>query len=190
VANALDPYLANQCEAVLKILEKVENPDRNQFVYAYMTGACLLRLERPKEADQWLSTASSLTDGRRVAMALSAQGITKLFQWRSSNDRHYVDDAIRIFQSALSVDPGFAPAYFNLACAYAQGKDYAQATRYLTLPRTKQIRGGDAIIQRIKEDLSRPTERFLLDYVQGHLRVLKPQDDPRWSAEMRAALKL
>jgi len=43
-----------------------------------------------------------------------------------------MDQAISCFEKAISIDPGYAEAYNNLACAYMQGNDYPTALEYIT----------------------------------------------------------
>ena len=41
------------------------------------------------------------------------------------------DDAIRMFQQAIEVDPNFATSYYNLSCILATKKEKEKALEYL-----------------------------------------------------------
>jgi tetratricopeptide (TPR) repeat protein len=190
VGEAVEPFVAENYRQCLDLLEKVKGPDQNRFIYAYMRGVCLLRTGQVKEADDWLTVAATLTQARKALMAVNAQGGAKLIQFRASRDASLLEVAIQNFTSVLSQDPDFFAAYFNLACAYAALNDFIEAQNTLKMALEKRPNRFGEIIVAIKEDLGRPSEKLMEEFVRTFLKIQIPPSDPRFPDQLKSALKL
>lgn len=190
VGEALEPYLQHRCQDVITMLDKVKVNERDRFIYAYMRGACLLDVGPTQEAGQWLATARALSGGMRANMSANLEAAAKLYLWKATKNGSYIDEAIQILTSTIERDPAFAPAYTNLACAYAAKGDYALVTKWLVRPTVLKLRTSDDIVGHVKDDLVRPSDRFLTDYVVVHLKIRTPLDNPGWAPALKSALRI
>jgi tetratricopeptide (TPR) repeat protein len=149
VGEAVEPFLNYDYQTAIDNLKQVGVADRGRFIYAYMLGLCLLRTGNIKDADTWLATAANLTEARRASMATNLQGLSKLYQWRTSHDPDLIEQSITILETITKNDPDFLAAYTNVACAYAAKGDFDRATTYLKRRRDREA-GLDNIVTRIK----------------------------------------
>lgn len=176
IVDALEYFVREDYPGALTQLDRVVAADRQRFVHAQMRGTCLLRLDRRAEAAREFNRASGLALGRRQSLALNLRGTAELFEWRISKEREKLLDAVRTFEQIIRQDPTFPTAYLNLALTFAQfGPDrYGRVTELLVLPEQKGIRTLSDVAAIIVEDLNRPSEGFLKEYVNERLGLRPP----------------
>jgi hypothetical protein len=189
VGKALKPYLTDDCAAVLGLLNEVKLVDRSRFIYAYMKGACLLRTNQLKAADDAFATAANLTQARKASLVTSAQAVAKLYQWRASQKNELLDEAIKNLQSVTALDPGFFEGHINLAGAYSERGNFDAVIEEITIIRRLRIGSSDSIVQAIKQDMARPSDKFFERFTK-HLGIDVPPANPYWESKVITALGL
>jgi tetratricopeptide (TPR) repeat protein len=188
IAEALKQYLADECDAALRTLERFEAPDQAHFSYAYMKGACYLRTSKTDAAQYWFGRAASLTQGALVQMSLNAEAASLLARWKSlapssvTESDKALDGAISRFENLTTTYPSFSAGLINLACAYSSKKQYPKVTD--TLRKLRAFQTSDWIAERIYEDVNRPSDRYLSNYVNDELKVSAPSFDPNWKNQV------
>jgi tetratricopeptide (TPR) repeat protein len=188
VGQAVEIYLSNNCAGVVENLKRVKTADQGRLFYAYLRGICSLRLNQLADADYWLGIAVQSKDTRQASVILNLQGVTRMGHARATGKRELAMQAIKHFESSIATDQTYAPAYFNLACAYAHiGEFDAVSAQFKKLMRDLRT-PPDTIVGRIRDDQNRSGEQFLSDYLQVYLEITVPATDPRWSELVRAAL--
>ncbi len=188
IVDALEAYLREDFAAALAQLNQISPKDQSRFTYAYMRGVCLRRTGKIKEAAESFNTAGHLTGGRLRALSMNAEGVSKLYEWRSSQKSDHVKEAIGIFEAIVKLYPDYAPAHLNLAYGFAQlgANYYGKVTDHLM----NAVKYSDwtRLVARMREDLARPSESFLQEYVKNYLGVVIPPSDPNWRQNIEAAL--
>jgi len=188
ISKALAYYLDDKYDQALPILESIHGGDQDHFAYAYMRGACLVRLGRPDEAAEWFRRARQLTQGKQQQMTASAEAMTRLEFWKLTKDANpaaaaaALGEAIAQFESLKKNYPDFTNAYLNLACAYSSQQNYTQVWK--TLQELERILGNSAIAHELHEDMSRPTDRFFSDFITSEITVTAPLSSPQWERQV------
>jgi len=186
VGEALNYFIANDCEGVISKLDRVKESDRNRFTYAYMRAACLLRENKRAEAQIWLSRAAGMSADRRSLMARNAATLNSLYFARQQHNLDLVGEAIENFKRITKDDKNFYAAYINIACAYATLEKFDEVTNFLKKARV--ARNSDEVVASIHNDLDRPSDRFFEKYVRDYLKVRESTSDSEWKGKILAAL--
>lgn len=184
---ALTPYLHKNYQKTLEILDKVEDKDRHRYAYAYMRGICLLRTNK-ENSDVWFNIAAKLSGGIRYLKSMNALGMAKLYEWQSTKERATLNEAIDAFSQIINRDAKFAPAYFNLASAYAAAGKFDVATKYLLDTHRIAKYSMESIANRVKDDLQEKREKFFFNYVREELKINTNIHDPEWHPNVMSAL--
>jgi hypothetical protein len=193
VGRALTAFLSDNCSEVLRILDKINGADGDYYGIWYMRGACYLRTEKPDLARQAFATGAKLTfEGKRVQMMLNAQGVSDLQLWkimietRPQQATDALNEAIHQFEYLRKTYPNYVSAYVNLACAYAAQREFEKVSEVLA--EFRAVSSPEVIVQYIQDDLNRPSEGYLTDYVREFLRIRSSTGDPHWGQDVIAKL--
>lgn len=193
VGSAITAFLEDNCPSALKTLDQITGVDEDYYGVWYMRGACYLRTEKPDRARQAFARASKLTsEGKRVQMMLNAQGVSDLELWKTlkqtrPQDASYaLKDAISEFENLKKSYPNYVSAYVNLACAYSAEHDFETVSRVLA--ELRAISSPELVVQYIYDDLNRPSEGYMTDYVREGLGVRNSTGDPHWKQDIIAKL--
>jgi tetratricopeptide (TPR) repeat protein len=192
ISKALGYYLDNKFDQALPILEGITGGDQDHFAYAYMRGACLVRLGRPDDAAEWFRRAKGLTQGKQQQMTASAEAMTRLEFWKLTKDTNptaaavALGEAIAQFESLKQTYPDFTVAYLNLACAYSSQQNYAQV--WNTFQELEKIFGDSAIAHELHEDMSRPSDHFFSDFIAHEMNVTASLTSPQWERQVSEQL--
>ena len=191
IVEALEKYNIDDHSGALQALMKVETKDQMRYNYYYTKGACLLRLGDRQEAAECFVITMKLSSGIQQARAINANGMAKLYEWKATGTPRFLNDAIGVFIHLCSQHTGFGPGYFDLACAYAQkgAANYKDVSASLGFCLTKAHWSIDELIDRIAEDVVRPRESFLNQYVEDYLKITQADPaDRAWRNRIEKAL--
>jgi tetratricopeptide (TPR) repeat protein len=192
ISKALDYYLDNKFDHALPILEGILGDDQDHFAYAYMRGACLVRVGRPNDAAEWFRRAKELTQGKQQQMTASAEAFARLEFWKLAKDSNptaaaaALSEAVAQFVALNRNYPDFTHAYINLACAYSSQNNYTEV--WNTFQHLEKILGVGAIAHELHEDMSRPSDRFFSNFIEHELNVNASLTSPQWERQVSEQL--
>jgi hypothetical protein len=178
ISNAFTHYMANECVPVLQILDQIREADREHYGYAYMRAACSLRTGDSRSAEEWFGRAAHLTEGGKLIMTLNAQAMAQLYTAKATGNADLMKSSENTFKSLIEQRKDYAPAYINLACAYALEKNYSEVAS--TLHELHKFETADWIADRIKDDITTSSEQFFSGYLSDYLHITALPLSPTW----------
>jgi tetratricopeptide (TPR) repeat protein len=191
LVSAIHDFLEARYIDAMQALEAVDSSERNHYAYNYIKAMTYMRLGQETEAESSFASAGrEAAKGKRHLQSKNFEILIKLTKARKAREEAQLLEAQQNYEQIIQEDKFYAPAYTNLACCLATlGRDqYERVTRCLYFPVKLRIRSVDEMVERVKEDVSTPTERFLAEYVKDGLKVASLVSDARWDGEVKAAL--
>lgn len=189
VGKALAAFLNDTCDDALKILDQIGAKDSGYYGIWYLRGACYSRVGRPDMARQAFATASKLTyEGKRVQMTMNAEAYSSLQLWKTmrlakpAEASDSLNESIQQLEHLIKTYPGYVSAYVNLACAYSAKRDFGSVSRVLA--ELRALISPEKIAQYVYDDMNRPSEEYLNEYVKDYLGLKSSTSDPHWKQDL------